>query len=114
MEEKYHRWKSALESKALKINVNKTKAMKVGVKSSKNVVSAIDPRASCRKRVIRNSIECLKCDYWVHKRFCLHCNDLPYVVFVFLPSSSTKKSVGLISVIGVGIKTVLLKTKRSI
>ena len=68
VEERYVRWKGALESRGLKVNVNKTKAMRVGTKSPKGMVSAIDPCAICGKRVMRNSIQCMKCGYWVHKR----------------------------------------------
>ena len=66
VEEKFVRWKGTLESKGLKVNVNKTKGMRVGKKSS-SVISAIDPCAICGKRAMRNSIQCVKCGYWVHK-----------------------------------------------
>ena len=43
--EKYVRWKDALESKGLKVNVNKTKTMKAGSKPFKSMISTIDPCA---------------------------------------------------------------------
>ena len=50
VEEKYVRWKGALERKGLKVNDNKTKATRVGTKSPKGMVSTIDPCAICGKR----------------------------------------------------------------
>ena len=35
VEEKYVKWKGALESKGLKVNINKTKAMRVGTNRQK-------------------------------------------------------------------------------
>ena len=68
---KYAAWKSALESKGLKVNVSKTKAMKLGGK--KTIVDAErDSCAICGKRVMRNLIQCTQCMKWVHKR----CTDV--------------------------------------
>ncbi|XP_076799918.1 uncharacterized protein LOC143445012 [Clavelina lepadiformis] len=39
VEEKFVRWKNALESKGLKVNINKTKVIRIGTKSSRRVVS---------------------------------------------------------------------------
>ena len=64
---KYVSWKSALESKGLKVNVNKTKAMSLGGKL-KAVDARKDPCAVCGKRVMRNAIQCTQCEKWVHKR----------------------------------------------
>ena len=64
---RYCEWKEALEGKGLKVNVQKTKAMKLGGK--KEVKAAVvDPCAVCRRRVMRNSICCTVCGGWVHKR----------------------------------------------
>ena len=56
---KYVKWKNTLESKGLKVNSNKTKAMKVGARSSRKVADdADDPCRLCGKKVTRNSIQC--------------------------------------------------------
>ena len=64
---RYCEWKEALEGKGLKVNVQKTKAMKLGGK--KEVKAAVvDPCAVCRRRVMRNLICSTVCGGWVHKR----------------------------------------------
>ena len=60
-------WKSALESKGLKVNVSKTKAMKLGGKKT-NVDAERDPCAVCGKRVMQNSIQCTQCMKWVTQK----------------------------------------------
>ena len=66
--EKYVRWKEALESKGLKVNVGKTKAMRVGKRKIKEAYTTVDPCAICGRRVMSNSIQCTDCLAWVHKR----------------------------------------------
>ena len=58
-----------MEGKGLRLNVDKTKGMQLlfGKKSS---VSKVDP---CGERVGCNSIQCTKCQRWVHRR----CSDMP-------------------------------------
>ena len=69
MEEKYVKRKKHLGSKESKANVNKTKAVKIGTKSLREITKTdVDP---CGKRVMLNSIQCQKCEYWKHTR-CLH------------------------------------------
>ena len=64
---RYREWKEALEGKGLKVNVQKTKAMKLGGKKEMKAAE-VDPCAVCRRRVMRNSIRCTVCGGWVHKR----------------------------------------------
>ena len=64
---RYREWKEALEGKGLKVNVQKTKAMKLGGKKEMKAAE-VDPCAVCRRRVMRNSIHCTVCGGWVHKR----------------------------------------------
>ena len=62
VEEKYVSWKSALESKGLKVNVNKTKAMSLGGRM-KVVDATKDPCAVCGKRVMKNAIHSVESGY---------------------------------------------------
>jgi len=64
---KFDRWKSVIEEKGLKVNLNKTKVMVSGEGGVK-VVSKVDPCGVCDKRVKANSILCVACNKWVHKR----------------------------------------------
>lgn len=66
---KYEKWKYALESRGLKINVDKTKAMRTTTtRTLKGVSSKVDPCGICGARVMRNSIRCETCHQWIHKR----------------------------------------------
>ena len=70
--DKYGRWKSIVEGMGLKVNVDRTKVMQLlfGKKSS---ISKVDPCGVCGERVCCNSIQCTKCQRWVHRR----CSDVP-------------------------------------
>ena len=69
---KYGRWKNAVEGKGLWVNVNKVKGMQLlfGKKSS---VLKVDPCGVCGEWVSCNSIQCMKCQKWVHRRY----SDMP-------------------------------------
>ena len=54
--DKYKRWKSAVEGKGLRVNVDKTKGMQLSF------------GGFCGERVGCNSIQCTKCQRWVHRR----------------------------------------------
>ena len=64
---KYGRWKIAVEGKGLTVNFDKTQGMQLlfGKKSS---VSKVDPSGVCSERVRCNSIQCTKCQRWIHCR----------------------------------------------
>ena len=64
---KFDRWKSAIERKGLKVNMGKTKVMVSG-EGGERVISRIDPCGVCDKRVKANSVLCIGCKKWVHKR----------------------------------------------
>ena len=64
---KFDKWKNALEKKGLKVNLGKTKVMVSGEGGVK-IVSKVDPCGVCDKRVKANSILCVVCHKWVHKR----------------------------------------------
>ena len=57
----YRRWKNAVKRKSLRMNIDKIKGMQV------------DPCDACGKLVDCNSIQCTKCQRWVHR--C--CSDVP-------------------------------------
>jgi len=65
--ERYARWKKALEAKGLKVNVSKTKVFCTGERTTMTL-AVKDPCSVCGRGVQRNSIKCLKCRKWVHKR----------------------------------------------
>ena len=70
--DKYGRWKNAMEGKGMRVNVDKAKGMQVLV-GKKSSVSKVDPCGFCGERIGCNSIQCTKCQRWVHRR----CSDLP-------------------------------------
>ena len=67
----YGRWKNSVEGKGLRVNVDKTKGMQLSFRM-KSSVSKVDPCGVCGERVGCNSIQCTKCQGWVHRR----CSDL--------------------------------------
>ena len=64
-----------VEGKGLWVNVDKTKGMQL-LFGKKNSVSKVDPFGVCREQVDCNSIQCTKCQRWVHRR----CSDVPWQV----------------------------------
>ena len=67
VESRYTRWKKALQEKGMKINVNKTKAFYTG-RNFVRMQMRKYPCSVCGKGVGRNSVQCTKCQHWVHKR----------------------------------------------
>ena len=66
--EKLKRWKDGMEGKGLKVNISKTKVLiSSGDKTSVEKQGKF-PCGVCNKGVGANSIECVKCHNWVHKR----------------------------------------------
>ena len=70
--DKYKRWKNAVEGKGVRVNVDKTKGMQLSF-GKKSSVSKVDPCGVCGERVGCNSIQCTKCQRWVHRRY----SDVP-------------------------------------
>ena len=68
--DKYGRWKNAVEGKVLSVNVHKTKGMQL-IFGKKSSVSKVDPWGVCGERIGCNSIQCTKCQRWVH-RLCFY------------------------------------------
>ena len=67
LREKFWKWKEAFESKGLKVNLGKTKVVVTGEEGEVSV-SKVDPCAICGKRVMANSVLCVKCGKWIHGR----------------------------------------------
>ena len=65
--EKVWQWKEALDSKGLKVNLGRTKLVVSGAEAEVTV-SKIDPCGICGKRVMANSVLCVKCRKWIHGR----------------------------------------------
>ena len=66
--EKFRVWKANLESKGLRVNVGKTKILVSVHNAPKPVDGSKFPCGVCNKGVGINSIKCLACGFWVHKR----------------------------------------------
>jgi Reverse transcriptase (RNA-dependent DNA polymerase) len=66
--EKLERWKNGMERKGLRVNIGKTKVMKCCVNSTPLSDSGKWPCGVCRKGVGRNSVFCVVCKKWVHKK----------------------------------------------
>ena len=64
---KFDRWRGVIEKKGMKVNMGKTKVMVSG-EGGERVISSIDPCGVCDKRVKANSVLCIRCQKWVHKR----------------------------------------------
>ena len=67
VESRYTRWKKALQEKRMKINANKTKAFYTR-RNFVRMQMRKYPCSVCGKGVGRNSVQCTKCQLWVHKR----------------------------------------------
>ena len=63
---KFLKWKDTFESKGLKVNIGKTKAMVCGG-ITKDVMckSKVDPCGVCSLRVKANSVLCSQCSKWI-------------------------------------------------
>jgi hypothetical protein len=68
LKDKLQKWKAGMEAKGLKMNVGKTKIMIGGENTGDVEESGKWPCGVCRKGVGRNSIQCMKCAKWVHKK----------------------------------------------
>ena len=67
LREKFWKWKEAFKSKGLKVNLGKTKVVVSGAEGEVSV-SKVDPCGICGKRVMANSVLCVKCGKWIHGR----------------------------------------------
>ncbi|XP_065315796.1 uncharacterized protein LOC135924631 [Gordionus sp. m RMFG-2023] len=67
LRDKVSKWKMTMKAKGLKMNASKTKVM-IGGENLKIEESGKWPCGVCGKGVARNSIQCTRCQKWVHKR----------------------------------------------
>ena len=56
-----------LDEWALKVNLGKTKVVVIGTEGEVSV-SKVDPCGICGKRVMANSVLCVKCGKWIQAR----------------------------------------------
>jgi len=66
--EKLMLWKENMEAKGLRVNIGKTKVMRCFDGGGKVEPCGKDPCGVCNTGVGRNSIQCVRCRRWVHKR----------------------------------------------
>ena len=66
--EKLRKWKKGMEAKGLRVNAGKTKVMQCRVSRVQSEDFGKHPCGVCRKGVGDNSIQCVECLRWVHKR----------------------------------------------
>ena len=57
-----------MEAKGLRVNAGKTMVMQCRISRVQSEDSREHPCGVCRKGVVRNSILCVECLRWVHKR----------------------------------------------
>ncbi len=68
VEEMFREWKRTIERRGLKVNIGKTKMMVTGKENAERVQSGRYPCGVCGRGVGVNSILCVVCDKWCHKR----------------------------------------------
>ena len=64
----FNRWKGEMEKRGLKVNMEKTKTMVTGKGTNERVQSGRWPCACCGRGVGSNSVLCIECNRWCHKR----------------------------------------------
>ena len=88
----FERWKKAMETRGLKVNMEKTKLMITRKKARVKVKTGKWPCSCCGKEVGVNSIECVSCIGWCHKR-CSKLKKLNGVSNFQCPKCKTGKEV---------------------
>jgi len=61
-------WKENVESKGMRVNMNKTKVMISGERQNVRQKDVRWPCGVCNKGVGSNSLQCTRCQKWVHKK----------------------------------------------
>ena len=61
-------WKDNVESKGMRVNMNKTKVMISGERQKVRQKAVSWPCVVCSKGVGSNSLQCNSCQKWVHKK----------------------------------------------
>ena len=70
--ERFDRWRKEMELRGLKVNMEKTKMMVTGRSSTQKIKSGKWSCGCCGKKVGSNSILCIECENWCHKRCSEH------------------------------------------
>jgi len=63
-------WKDNVESKGMRVNMNKTKVVISGERQKVRQKDVRWPCGVCSKGVSSNSLQCSSCQKWVHKKCC--------------------------------------------
>ena len=66
LREMFQKWRGALKSKRMKVNIRKSKMMVSG--AGEIVGSKVDPCGICGKRVMSNAVLCTVHRKWIHAR----------------------------------------------
>ena len=66
--ERLNEWKDNVESKGMRVNMNKTKVMISGERQKVTQKAVRWPCGVCSKGVGSNSLHCTSCQKWVHKK----------------------------------------------
>jgi len=61
-------WKDNVESKRIRVNMNKTKVVISGKRQKVRQKAVRWPCGVCSKGVGSNSLQCTSCQQWVHKK----------------------------------------------
>jgi len=61
-------WKGGMEEKGLRVNMGKTKVMRIQAGHEQLVKPAKWPCGLCKKSAAAGSIQCLKCVRWFHRK----------------------------------------------
>ena len=67
LKERFLKWRSALKSKGLKVNLEKMKVMVCG-SEGETIWCRIDPCGILGKRLIVNLVLCRQCNQWIHEK----------------------------------------------
>ena len=88
LRERFQKWRGALESKGMKVNIRKTKMMVSGAERE-IVRSETDPCGICGKKIMSNAVLCTVCKKWIHAR-CAPTKKYPAVLHNSLSADDMK------------------------
>ena len=97
VEAKFRDWKQKMERRGLKVNIGKTKLMVTGRENMERVQSGRFPCGVCGRGVGANSILCVVCDKWCHKK-CSRLRNLNRVVDFRCPACVRREGVAEVEV----------------
>ena len=66
----FNEWNNNVESRGMRVNMNKTKVMISGERQKVRQKAVRWPHGVCSKGVGSNSLQCTSCQKWVHKKCC--------------------------------------------